>query len=278
MMFFKLVFYDIKNGFIHEYKKIILIPVFFFILCCNFYFSYLNFADTSSIGSIGDFLLYIYGGMKEYIPSRTQPFQFPTIWMFVLAYLLYFTLYYPYDDLMGYGQHILIRSGGRLKWWYSKCIWNIVSVVFYFILSWCSVILFCVLSKMPLSFEISNFMYDSVFYVNENIALYPANIIKDLLLMPLLTMITISLLQMVLSLMVKPIYGFWASMACLLASAYYANPLMIANYAMAIRSDAVITNGINTELGIIIMIKLIISSVIIGGVIFNRYDILNKEV
>lgn len=221
---------------------------------------------------------YIYGGMKEYIPSRTQPFQFPTKWMFVLAYILYLTLYYPYDDLMGYGQNVLIRSGGRLKWWYSKCIWNIISVNFYFILSWCSVIFFCVVSKMSLSFDISKFMYDSVFYINENIALYPSNINMTLLFMPLLTMTALSMLQMVVSLMVKPIYGFWISMACLLISAYYTNPLMIANYAMAIRSDAVITNGITTELGIIILTLLIISSIIIGGVIFNRYDILNKEV
>jgi hypothetical protein len=277
MTFIKLAYYDLKNGFLQEYKKFLLVPAAFSVFCFTLYFSHVRRMGTGTVGSLGDFLLYIFGGMKEYIPSKTEAFRFPAIWILLLLFLAYITLYYPYNDLMGYGQNVLVRSAGRRRWWLSKCVWNMLSVAAFFVLGWLTVFLFCLLSGMPLSLEISKYMYDSIFVLNSETALYPKLITGALLGLPLLSMVSISLLQMLLSLWIKPIYSFGVTAVILLSSAYYLQPFMIANYAMPIRNAAVVANGVHLHTGTAVMALLGIAASVSGGLAFKQYDIINKE-
>jgi hypothetical protein len=276
MTFIKLLCFDIKNSLLQEYKKLLLVPVIFTAFCLNLYLRHVK-PGMAGAATLGDFLLYIFGGMKEYAPSRTEPFEFPALWISMFLFLLFITLRYPYDDLMGYGQNVLVRTRSRLRWWLSKCVWNVFSVLLFFVLGWAAVFLFCRITGMPLSLEISKYMYETVFRLDAETALYPQLITAALLWMPLLTMLSLSLTQMTLSLFVKPIYSFAVLASVLLSSAYYLKPFMLANYAMAIRNDAVTAGGVRILTGAALLPILGATCVLLGCLIFRRYDIINKE-
>ena len=109
MTFFKTAYFDIKNFLYLDWKKLLAIPIGFLVICFAFYMRYAK----NQMGSFGDIWLYIFGGIKEY--TYDQSFKFPVIWTTVLLYLFYITLYYPYNDLLGYGQNVLIRSRNRFN-------------------------------------------------------------------------------------------------------------------------------------------------------------------
>lgn len=270
MMFFKLAYFDIKNSFNLEWKKFLVVPIGFLTVCFPFY---LRYAKIGAVG-FGDFWLYMFGGIKEY--TYDDAFKFPVIWTVVLLYLFYITLYYPYNDLLGYGQNVLIRSGSRFNWWLSKCLWNAFAVVTFFTLGAASVALFCVFTGGPLSTEISPLMYTEVFEMAADIV-YPSYTVGTLIGMPLLTAVAISQLQMLLSLWLRPIFSFGVTAAILILSAYYLKTFMVGNYAMPIRSVEVIPNGVSPQNGVIILSAIIIACIVIGGIAFKYYDIINKE-
>lgn len=273
-MFFKLIYFDIKNGLLKEKIKIIFIPFIFIILCIVVYLTHSQYGE---VNTFGEYWLYIVGGMKEYIPSKFESFKFPIIWFFIMIYLSYMTLYYPYNDLIGYGQNVLVRSSGRSRWWLSKCVWNTLSVVAYFLIGITIVLVFCLAFDMKINLNISPYMYENVFHINDDICLYPQSISYELLLMPILTAITISQIQMLLSLWIRPLYSFVTTVCILLASSYYVKPYMIGNFAMATRFDTVITNGVSISDGLIILLSIIVITVLIGAISFRHYDIINKE-
>jgi hypothetical protein len=95
--------------------------------------------------------------------------------------------------------------------------------------------------------------------------------------LPPLISIGINLVQMTLSLFIKPVFSFLAVLTLLVSSAYLLAPYMIGNYAMPMRHNWVVQNGLSCQTGLIIIAGLVILPVVIGFVRFRLYDILNKE-
>ncbi|MFR5557302.1 MAG: hypothetical protein ACLTKE_11125 [Coprococcus sp.] len=50
--------------------------------------------------------MYLYGGMKEYIPTTGNPFQFPTMWIAIFLFSSFAVLNYPMKDLQNMGTQI----------------------------------------------------------------------------------------------------------------------------------------------------------------------------
>ena len=271
MMFFRTAYFDVKNSFNLEWKKLLVVPIGFLTVCFPFYLRYAK----KGVGTFGDFWLYIFGGMRACV--RGEAFEFPVIWTVVFLYLFYITLYYPYNDLLGFGLNVLVRSGSRFYWWLSKCFWNAFAVVMFFCLGLASVALFCVFTGRPLSMEISSLVYTEVFEMAEDFVYPSSYTVGTLIGMPLLTAVAISQLQMLLSLWLRPIFSFGVTAAILISSAYYLKPFMIGNYAMPVRYDAVVPNGVSLGIGVIILSAIIIACIVVGGISFRYYDIINKE-
>lgn len=281
-MFFKLIRYDLKVGFSSTYKRYLTAAGLFIIICIFFLLLVSSFNDSIDAEAqikwtLGNMLLYAFGGMQEYIPQPGVAFQFPAFWMLSYLLLAYITLYYPFNDLEEFGQNILIRCRGRKLWWFSKCIWNVSSVLCFFLLAWIVFIIGCLLSGCSLSMELSPSMsailkLDAGMYMQ-----FPASLILQTFLLPPLIMIAMNLFQMALSLFIKPFYSFIVTVAVLLTSSYYLSPFFIGNYAMPLRSDQMVTNGVSLTAGIIFSLLIIAVSVIVGGVAFQKRDILKRE-
>ena len=115
MKFTKLIHFDVRNG-ICKNVGLILAP--FIIALISFVdfnrkFYPLALAESSTsnvIPTYADHIMYIYGGMAQYIPNPAEPFQFPARWMIWFMSLLFFMSSYAYNDMQTFGIQILTRS------------------------------------------------------------------------------------------------------------------------------------------------------------------------
>lgn len=282
-MFFKLIRYDLKVGFSTTYKRYLVASALFAVIFLTFFLSMNSFnslapePEAQIKRTLGNMLLYAFGGMQEYKPAPGVAFQFPAFWMLSYLLLAYITLYYPFNDLEEFGQNILIRCRGRRLWWLSKCVWNISSVLCFFLLAWIIFIIGCLLSGCSLSMELSPSMSAILKLDNGRYMQFPASLIPQTLLLPPLVMISMNLFQMALSLFIKPFYSFMVTAVVLLTSSYYLSPFFIGNYAMPLRSDQMVANGVSLTAGIIFSLIIIIVSVVAGGIAFQKRDILKGE-
>ena len=277
MRFFKLIKYDLSYG-LFSNKNLIkhsILLSFILLACfeCEGRIESMNYP----IYTLGDNLLYVFGGVKEHIMFQKEPFQIPYLWLLNHILILFFTLHYASDDLSGIGQQMIYRAGGRIKWWASKCIWNFVSVFFYYLVSFSVIAVFCLLRGCDISIVFSPFMREVMDFGYKAFPCENCNLILEVTLMPFLVTLALSILQMSLSLVFKPAFAFIFSSVLLISSAYYLTPYFIGNFAMAVRSDKVVSNGLNLTDGIIAAIGMIIIGIIIGVLAIRRHNILSKE-
>ena len=99
----------------------------------------------------------------------------------------------------------------------------------------------------------------------------------EILVLPLLVMAALNLFQMTLSLFIKPFYSYIVTAAILLISAYYVSPFCIGNYAMPLRSHMIMANGVGLNTGMLVSVIILVVAVIVGGLVFQRRDILKGE-
>ena len=95
--------------------------------------------------------------------------------------------------------------------------------------------------------------------------------------LPLITAIALSLLQTTLAIILKPIYAFLLIACVMVASAYFFTWVLPGNHIMLLRNALMMDGGIPTPFSLAYMTVLALASIIVGCVVFRRYDILNKE-
>ncbi len=186
--------------------------------------------------SFGDILFYAYGGMARYVPSPGKSLEFPIIWITVFITVAFITMNYPTKNLMGIGSQILTRTGGRSRWWHSKCIWNVLLTSIYHMLFILILILFSAIGGIPLNIQIHTELIRYLLELDQSVQFIEhAGITIGMMLLPVFISIALNLLEMVLSLFIKPIFSFLIVSVTLIASAYLYVPWMIGNYAMLLR-------------------------------------------
>lgn len=284
MKFIKLFCYDLKHGLLRSWKKyagVVLMSFAFFL-----FFAIQNSAFNRGQAvqglprvnaTYGDTVFYIFAGMAEYVPEPTTFFRFPMIWMLLYIVLAWITLEYAHNDLVDYGQQVLIRTNGRTMWWLSKCVWNACSVLGFFGVIWLTLLLFCLAAGYPITLTLhadllGNILNASVTGTGSADVL----LLATFLLTPLVLM-ALNLLQMTFTMFVKPIAGFCITTALLILSAYQISPLLIGNYAMPMRSTAFLSTGVDLQTGILYALVLAGIAVAVGAVRFRHYDILEIE-
>ncbi|MBQ9673115.1 MAG: hypothetical protein IJV39_00625 [Ruminococcus sp.] len=275
MKFIKLLYFDLKHGVFKSYYKYL-----FFLLLVSLAFwechSTLSANDLNN-AKFSDYLLYIYGGAKEYIPTPGVAFKLPYLWLLNHVLILFFVLNYMHKDLEGVGQQIIFRARSRNLWWISKCFCQFLSILFYYLLSWLEILCLCLISGVTISFENSTFMVDVMDFGEKLLPVTNLCLIAETTIYPLLFTLCLGFVQMCLSLFIKPIFSYIVSVAVCISSAYRINIFLIGNFSMALRSNTVISNGVNDLFGIFILLVLGSVSIIIGKIKFGKYNILNRE-
>lgn len=218
MKFIKVLWFDLKNGYFKGVSCYIF-PLFIAII--GFFELHRRIAIWGTEVALGDYWMYLYGGMKEYIPTTGNPFQFPTMWIAVFLFSSFAVLNYPMKDLQNMGTQILVHVQGRTKWWISKCLWNVLSTVLYHGIILLVLVILCICFQEPLSFEAHADSIATMFglWVSEfrGGGVIPIAVI----LTPVILSIAINLLQMVLLLFTKPVFSFLVICIMMLSSAYF---------------------------------------------------------
>lgn len=129
-MLCKCLKYDLKCGLVKDYKKYLIAVGLFLVAAVDFYIKTDGIETT-----VFDYYFYIFFGMEKYVSLPGSKFKFPALWMAVMMYSSYITLYYPYKDLNGYGKNIILFSQDKKVWYLSKYVWAFVSTAVYFSLA-----------------------------------------------------------------------------------------------------------------------------------------------
>ena len=277
-MFYKCLKYDLKCGLLKEYKKYIIAIGLFIIIGFDFFIKMNDIEIT-----VPDYLFYLFFGMEEYVPSPGNKFRFPALWVAVVLYVSYITLYFPYKDLNGYGKNILLNTQSKKTWYLSKCMWVTVSTIIYFLIGFVVLSLFAIISGAEITADVSSnavIKFIQFITTEQNLFYNDAMYYKVTLLhfiLPVVICIMNNLFQLFLSLFIKPFFSFIFTVSYTIASAYYLKCFMLGNYAMIARSNIFIDNGVNFTDGLIISLGVILVVIISGTVLFSKQDILNKE-
>ena len=272
----KLFLFDLRNGVRYIARKFLILPLFVSLVCFEFTLHVeeiilLNPQYEGAQPTLGDFAMYLFGGMKPYIPNPDEPFLFPVAWFLTFGICLFLTLYYPVQDRETFGKMVIAYSGSRTKWWMSKCAWIITVTAVYFICCWIVLLINCLLSGGQLTLSVSPYMRD-IFLLSETVPSDQWNLCHVLIFMPPIIASACSLLQMLLTLWLRPIICFLISAIIMLTSAYFCTPLLIVNYAFCIRSNEVLTDGFSFTVGVLYAFVFSLLCVFIGQHCFQNFD------
>ena len=129
-MFFKFLCFDIKNGILRPWKKLLLagsMLILFFLFHFLLVYDGNQSLDAQGEAGItftaGDLIASVLAGMAPFDPASNEVFLFPGIWLLFFLFLCFSVLLYPVENLNGIGQTMLMLSPKRVFCWLSKCCW-----------------------------------------------------------------------------------------------------------------------------------------------------------
>lgn len=274
--------HDLRVGVAGQWIKYLVTAIIFSVLNCSLLvsiehikrFSINDGIKFTSSPNLGDFLYYNYRGMREFLPND-KDFQINAFFLLINLFLAYIVSFYPFKDLLGYGQKMLLSSQKRSYWWISKCIWNITSVLCFYGTTYIIMSFFSLftggLSLLP---------HLEILQACCSVSLQSVDIFSVLMagvLLPILISICISLFQMTVSLIFKPIIGIIVVASILVISIFYLSGWIPGNYLMIQRNSLFISgSGVDLWKGILLSFLISIASILIGLYYFMRCDILSK--
>ncbi|MCM1179489.1 MAG: hypothetical protein NC347_04475 [Clostridium sp.] len=232
------------------------------------------YADGAFRGtaSVADYFAYIFQGMPVYNFSPDKSFSIPILWFAFQIGIAYIIAYYPEKDFRYYGKNMLIACKSRAGWWNAKCIWCVFSVLFYFLAAsatiWVAALCSGAKSKFLFSGDILMLLVDSHAQYLEQ-----GEFVLTVLILPCLTTLALSLLQILASFLINPVISFFGICTLYVVSAYYTSPFWMGSYTMWIRSSYMEEGGIDPVFGIILSLLVIFGSVLFGHMYFERCDV-----
>lgn len=275
MNFAKLLAHDLRCG---ALRWRYLLAALFFLLPCIQLRSHLALMETG--GTFGDYLMYCFMGSVPFDAITGEPdLQLPVLWLLVMGGCLLLNLDYLLYDLTNAGQQVIVRSGARRDWYLSKCLWNCIACCVYFLLACLSVLAFVLATGGQAVWENTPAITLSRFYrvVNDVVFLSPGQVMICAALLPLLTVMALSILEMTLCLFLKPIISFLITMLLLITAVYWNSPFVFGTGGMVMRSRFLAVDGADPVISIVFALLILVGSILAGSLRFRRTDILGLE-
>ena len=223
-------------------------------------------------GTIMDYYLYSMQGMRVFDFDMKQHFEIPIYWFVFQIGAAYFTAYYSHHDLTDNGKVLFIMPKSRSAWWYSKCLWCLVSVFIYYLVSIITIGCTAIFCGASLSLKHS----ELISRIIEQGANYLSgfDVLLVVIILPIVTTMAICMLQMFIGFFVSPEVSFALSCTVYVLSAYYTEWFLPGNFTMWQRSSYVVLDGLNPISGLVLGCFLILFSFYEGKLYFEKKDIL----
>ena len=289
VLLLKLLGYDIRFGFAGNKSLFILTFVTFFILAFMFFnqvnnlLSHLSpviisgeivYIDPSlESPSFVDYLLSFFKGIEVYVPSLDRPFTLPVFWMALQVAVALLIVVYPSRDLYTYASQVITRAQSKWMWWISKCLWVVVTVLAFYAIGFAVAFVAGLISGGGIFERNVGIEY----YLNGlNITNLKSSDFLFLFLLPVVVTLALSLLQMALSFIIKPVISFMALMSYHLISWVIFSPFLIADYSMIKRNGLFYSQGLTSELMLFVCVALTLVVILAGIPFFRRMSIYPK--
>ena len=274
---YKLALYDIRAGFRNNGIKLAVFTGLCIFICMMGVRTISGVIGRNDVNAtVMDYICYMTGGPKHIPEGMLDVYVIPVLWLVLQVMIAYVTGYYAVTDLHTYGQQILIRSDSRYKWWFCKCIWNMVTVLVMYAIIYISSIVAAFCSGA----EFKNRLTPEIVMSVCNIDMVGGNnqeIAFILLVMPVLTSLSLSMAQMTIALVTSPVIGFIVSQSIVFASTIYEYKFLIPNYGMLSHNKITCMSEIEYRDGIVICIAVFVISMAGGMMYFRRCNILPKN-
>jgi hypothetical protein len=276
MRFLKLLVHDIKEGTLRKWYKYFIVVFIVYFNCRDLHEGIaqgINIGELNSSGTCMDYILYMMRGMEVYIFSSDKHFSIPIYWFAFQIGIACIIAYYPENDFKYMGNQMMMASKSRDNWWISKCMWCILTVIFYFVVMVGSTVVLAQIYGAKIDF---NFTEDitTVFFGTNTQYMQNRDAMFLAVILPCIVTICISLVQILLSFLISSVVSFALVCGLYVTSAYYTNPVFLGNYTMWLRSTYFDASGVNCEIGVLIAVILTIGSVFIGSIYFDKCDII----
>ena len=268
---------ELRYGLLSGWYRFILPFVFGLIYADSFIRHIRTYVSISNIDlqvSFMDCIIYVFKGMKEITPSN--PFELPVQYSFIILMLALFIGSYPLKNLHDFGKNILIRSRRKSDWWFSKCIWNISMVMAFFVSIYAGAGFRCILTGSMFC-GIGDVSADAIGIIlgcnKDNI--YDTELMTIMaIILPILTGIALSLFEMMMAFLTSPVISYISIITIAIFSAYYTKWFMPGNFLMSYRYVQACNNGITLMTSVVVDVVIIVASIVIGKIYFNRCDVL----
>lgn len=270
--------YDCRQGILCQWKRYILLIAVYIVCVAQFIWicERSRYVDTYTSA---DMVLWMFKRIEKYVPDThklvdiSAPYILPNI---IIAYIIG---NYIIKDLYGYGKNLMVRTGSRVNWWISKCIWCVITVFISYALMY-AVILAASVVTHSLSLNITPDVCVSIMGMDKVLILNYANLdymLSSVMLSSVLMSIALSVFQILVTLLISPVIAYMAVMIMIVLAAFVDNPLVITLYCMVIRSRAYMPQGYGVSLAIVIMLIIITACAVAGGLYANNMDIVSKR-
>lgn len=284
---FKLILCDIREGIIRN-KRYFLVPVLSLFECMYADMNinaYKTYGAVQSHTTFLDLIAEIFHGCDPIArtPNPDIMIALPYFWIAIFVFAVFVSFDYMHNDLTQFGIQVLSRSRKRSAWWGAKCIWCILSGIWFYVLFLLTVLIFCIINEYELLFtnnpDILNIIADrSIIYIFKGVP--NLNFLQRswMLLAPMVVICTLNMLQMLLCLFCKPMYSYLMIIGILLFGVLVDIPAAFSRCAMTTMNNWFFEDGYPTVIGLAVCVILTVVAMVIGTLYFKRYDILpDKE-
>lgn len=264
MSWHKLICHDLRRGLLRPgyllAPLVTLFPGYLYRSLCRY---------TSAGGSWLDFLFFLFKGQSYGILA-----PLPMEWLLAAGFCLLLNLRFFLQDLTLNGQQLMVRSGSRARWFLSKCLWNLTSCFLYFcILGGCGVLMAGGNAALRTNPDLLGLLLNTA----PSPVLSSFQSVAGGLILPCLTVAALSLLEMTLSMAVKPIPALILCVGLLVLSICGNSGWILGTGAMTIRNQWVVPNGVSAAAVTAVALGTILLCTVLGAAFFRRMDILPSE-
>ncbi|MGH0950992.1 hypothetical protein [Bacillus mycoides] len=261
-----IIMYDIKNAITKNSNKWIVWLICLFFLCTLFLIM-LNNPDEKN-NSL-DLWIFLVGG----VPKHSQEVNIPFSWLFIQALMAFLVGDYLYNELKKNSFYVLIRVKNRRYCFFAKII-SIVSTIFLFYIT---IAIALLLSSFALTLNVNEWgdyskkLFEKEFIISTN----PLVFLTISFLICFVTSILISLVQVLLTMIIQPLYSYIFIIIILLMSIYIHHPIFLGKYLMLLQYTDFFQNGIFTGMHIIVYEFIAILFIMtLGSIYYKKMDLL----
>ncbi len=271
MTFSKILLHDIRCGLYR--RRYLFLPVAYLIPQFSYYIVVRSQASHGSWIDVLGFLL------KGTIPISAlsqsgERIPFPGVWFYIFTCSILAGFDYIQTDLTKNGQQVIVRCGGRRRWFISKCIWCVLNSIVTFLSLLVSIFAFSTVAGVSYSALPTPDIWERYFSMQSIESFPPLLLILCSLVLPFTSLVTINFLGMTFNLFFRPIFGFLLCESILILAVWKESDYILACGGMILRNlyryncYEIVMHRIIPELFCLIM------CMIVGGMRIQKMDIL----